>query len=285
MTFYHNIFVRNMIDCPEKIVLLQKYMYTKDFINNLTLNYNSNVDNPLLDNKFPLNQDNSVEKNTENIILSVKEDRTNVKPSHKKLESIFFPEKMDNLFWSIFIAIYGYAEYESIGRCYSNREINEKQKIMEFIKNNPKALKNTNQKITKAITQEILSDIMSNKKTTLDVLCAFGLFYKKNIIILNEKKPNIYLKININEDMNEFILLIKNKKGVFGVDIDINFEKIQNILDTKFCLEHYNKPLKAISNYRIDELNYIGEIMGMDTNEKLKKQDLYDEVYKLTSWE
>jgi len=274
-----------MIDCPEKIVLLQKYMYTKDFINNLTLNYNSNVDNPLLDNKFPLNQDNSVEKNTENIILSVKEDRTNVKPSHKKLESIFFPEKMDNLFWSIFIAIYGYAEYESIGRCYSNREINEKQKIMEFIKNNPKALKNTNQKITKAITQEILSDIMSNKKTTLDVLCAFGLFYKKNIIILNEKKPNIYLKININEDMNEFILLIKNKKGVFGVDIDINFEKIQNILDTKFCLEHYNKPLKAISNYRIDELNYIGEIMGMDTNEKLKKQDLYDEVYKLTSWE
>ena len=55
---------------------------------------------------------------------------------------------------------------------------------MEFIKKNPNSLKKMNKKITKAMTQEIMSDIMSNKKTTLDVLPAVALFYKKNIIIL-----------------------------------------------------------------------------------------------------
>jgi hypothetical protein len=207
------------------------------------------------------------------------------KNKNKILDSIIFPEKMDNLFWSIFISVYGYTEYETIGRCYSNREISEKQNIMEFIKKNPKSLKNMDKKITKAMTQEILSDIMSNKKTTLDVLPAFALFYKKNIIILNEKNKNIYLKINLVEDTKEYVLLIKNKKGGFGLDPDTSSEKIQNIFDTKFCLEHYNKPLKAISNYKSDELNSIGEMMGLDINIKLKKQELYNEICKLTCWE
>jgi hypothetical protein len=205
--------------------------------------------------------------------------------TNKKLDSIIFPEKMDNLFWSIFISVYGYTEYETIGRCYSNREISEKQNIMEFIKKNPKSLKNMDKKITKAMTQEILSDIMSNKKTTLDVLPAFALFYKKNIIILNEKNKNIYLKINLVEDTKEYVLLIKNKKGGFGLDPETSSEKIQNIFDTKFCLEHYNKPLKAISNYKSDELNSIGEMMGLDINIKLKKQELYNEICKLICWE
>jgi hypothetical protein len=239
--------------------------------------------------------ENNVQENekkavdTEITLLPVMHDNSNIiqfsKNTNKNLDSIIFPEKMDNLFWSIFISVYGYTEYETIGRCYSNREISEKQNIMEFIKKNPKSLKNMDKKITKAMTQEILSDIMSNKKTTLYVLPAFALFYKKNIIILNEKNKNIYLKINLVENTKEYILLIKNKKGFFGVDTDITSEKIQNIFDTKFCLEHYNKPLKAISNYKSDELNSIGEMMGLNIDIKLKKQELYNEICKLICWE
>ena len=80
-------------------------------------------------------------------------------------------------------------------------------------------------------------------------------------------------------------LLIKNKKGGFGLDTDTSSEKIQNIFDTKFCLEHYNKPLKTISNYKSDELNSIGEMMGLNINIKLKKQELYNEICKLICWE
>jgi hypothetical protein len=156
---------------------------------------------------------------------------------------------------------------------------------MEFIKKNPNSLKKMNKKITKAMTQEIMSDIMSNKKTTLDVLPAFALFYKKNIIILNEKNKNIFLKINLVEDIKEYILLIKNKKGFFGVDTDITTEKIQNIFDTKFCLEDYNKPLKSISNYKSDELNSIGGMMGLNITGKIKKQELYNEICKVICWE
>jgi hypothetical protein len=284
MTFYHKIFVQNIFDKPEDSLLLEKYMYTNDFMSGIIKK------EECTDNQRQLINENNFQENVKNTIkvepvqLPVIHNSIQFE-KNKKLDSIIFPEKMDNLFWSIFISVYGYTEYETIGRCYSNREISEKQNIMEFIKKNPKSLKSMDKKITKAMTQEILSDIMSNKKTTLDVLPAFALFYKKNIIILNEKNKNIYLKINLVEDTKEYILLIKNKKGFFGLDTDITSEKIQNIFDTKFCLEHYNKPLKAISNYKSDGLNSIGEMMGLDINIKLKKQELYNEICKLICWE
>jgi len=284
MTFYHKIFVQNIFDKPEDSLLLEKYMYTNDFMSGIIKK------EECTDNQRQLINENNFQENVKNTIkvepvqLPVIHHDVQLQ-TNKKLDSIVFPEKMDNLFWSIFISVYGYTEYETIGRCYSNREISEKQNIMEFIKKNPKSLKSMDKKITKAMTQEILSDIMSNKKTTLDVLPAFALFYKKNIIILNEKNKNIYLKINLVEDTKEYILLIKNKKGFFGLDTDITSEKIQNIFDTKFCLEHYNKPLKSISNYKSDELNSIGEMMGLDINIKLKKQELYNEICKLICWE
>jgi hypothetical protein len=270
--------VQNFFNEPKDSLLLEKYMYTNDFMSEVIKK------EECTDKSFQENANNTIDIEPNQPVIPVIPVIKHFQ-KNKKMESIIFPEKMDNLFWSIFISVYGYTEYETIGRCYSNREISEKQNIMEFIKKNPKSLKNMNKKITKAMTQEILSDIMSNKKTTLDVLPAFALFYKKNIIILNEKNKNIYLKINLVEDTKEYILLIKNKKGFFGVDTDITREKIQNIFDTKFCLEDYNKPLKTISNYKSDELNYIGEMMGLDINIKLKKQELYNEICKLICWE
>ena len=283
MALYHKIFMHNIFNRPEdSCLLLEKYMYTNDFISEF------------------MKKEECIYKMESNLESAKKTVDVEAKPlpaiindsflnnhlhNNQRLESIIFPEKMDNLFWSIFISVYDYTEYDTIGRCYSNREIIEKQNIMEFIKKNPNSLKKMNKKITKAMTQEIMSDIMSNKKTTLDVLPAFALFYKKNIIILNEKNKNIYLKINLVEDTKEYILLIKNKKGFFGVDTDITAEKIQNIFDTKFCLEDYNKPLKSISNYKSDELNSIGGMMGLNLTGKIKKQELYNEICKVICWE
>jgi hypothetical protein len=282
MALYQKIFMHNIFNRPEDSLLLEKYMCTNYFMSEF-LKKEECTDKSLeviYENNFQENVKNTIEP----IQLPVINESIQFQ-KNTKTDSIIFPEKMDNLFWSIFISVYGYTEYDTIGRCYSNREISEKQNIMEFIKKNPNSLKNMNKKITKAMTQEIMSDIMSNKKTTLDVLPAFALFYKKNIIILNEKNKNIYLKINLVQDIKEYILLIKNKKSFFGVDADISAEKIQNIFDTKFCLEHYNKPLKSISNYKSDELNSIGGMMGLNLTGKIKKQELYNEICKVICWE
>ena len=282
MTFYHKIFTQNIFNNPEDSLLLKKYMYTTNFMLDLIKKEECEQSQQQYQHQAIIEIEHN---NIDNTPLPLMTD--NIKfTKNKKIDSIIFPEKMDSLFWSIFISVYGYTEYEIIGRCYSNREISEKQNIMEFIKKIPKSLKNMDKKITKAMTQEILSDIVSNKTTTLDVLPAFALFYKKNIIILNEKNKNVYLKINLVEDTKEYILLIKNKKGGFGLDTEITSEKIQSILDTKFCLENYNKPLKAISNYKSEELTSIGEMVGMNMNNgKIKKQELYNEICKLICWE
>ena len=48
-----------------------------------------------------------------------------------------------------------------------------------------------------------------------------------------------------------------------------------------FCVEDYEKPMKSISNYKVDELQKMGEKFGVDMTKKYKKQDLYVEICKL----
>jgi hypothetical protein len=58
-------------------------------------------------------------------------------------------------------------------------------------------------------------------------------------------------------------------------------EKIQTIQNTMLCLEHYTKPLRAISSYSLLELEEIGKKIGIydeKSTKKIKKQGLYNEI-------
>ena len=82
----------------------------------------------------------------------------------------YYPKKPDSLFWCLFIALYGYKEYNQIDNHYSNVEMVEKQKLMELMKKSPNMMKTSDRKITKVLSQEIMSDFMTNKKTTNPLL-------------------------------------------------------------------------------------------------------------------
>ena len=58
------------------------------------------------------------------------------------------PIHHDTLFWCIYIAIHGYNDYQQLSRNYSVKELEIKQKIGNYIQNNPSKMKNTNMKIT-----------------------------------------------------------------------------------------------------------------------------------------
>ena len=138
MTIIHDIFVNKKAETPYDINSFKDIMYTTRLFNK----YRSNVIK---------GSEIKIEEATLNELVKI-EDTT------------LTPEQNDQLFWCCYIGKYGLDKYNEIKRRAGNIEMDEKQKISEYFKNNPNQLKNINQKMTKARIQEIISEIMINNK-------------------------------------------------------------------------------------------------------------------------
>jgi hypothetical protein len=226
------------------------------------------------------------------------------------------PDKMDTLFWCMYISHYGEQQYLAIGNKYGNAEIAEKQKIVEFLKSNKNVLKNINRKITIGLYQEIMSDLMTNAKTSLLSLVAFSVYYKKNILLLNTTNKTFleyrYDDHSINTSTGSVggigelgpwlvIKYTENKKyGFFTEDIS----GISGIIREYIYIASPDKPLKGISTYKIGELVEIAakipelaNIPGSESVEhslkkmakepkepKMSKPDLYGKIWHNLLW-
>ena len=175
------------------------------------------------------------------------------------------------LFWAIYIAMNGYEEYAQIGRGYSNWEMNEKQKIVATIQKSPTILKQTNQKMTKDKIKEIMSEVMSGKNMELSTLPAFATVYNKRIIVVIQNKMRIDVSAEGAEDA---IVIRKDSKGMFAPDLDANVGIIER---ETFCFHQIDKPLRAVSTYKLDELATIAALLDVPTQGK-KKPELYVEL-------
>jgi hypothetical protein len=259
MTLYQQIFERQTFDTPEKIGVLSKFIYK------------------LAPIKEPVPV--PVPALVHEVVPAPAPEPTQVPvPAPVKVEQVlapapnktqFFTDKVDSLFWCLYISKYGHSEYESIGHGYSNIEIAEKQKIIEYVRKNSGITK------TKVMAQEIMSDLMTNKRTTLSVLPAFAAFYNKRIVITKQNKFYIDMRTN-----NEFdtLYLVKNERGNYGIDYTIpNLTK-------QIQLNSYDKPLNAISTYKIGDLNELALRVGIDTIKKRNKSELYQEITLKCLW-
>ena len=182
-----------------------------------------------------------------------------------KKHDIYFPLKEDSLFWCIFISFYGWKEYEYIGKKYANRELDEKKKIMENIKKSPSIMKETNIKVTNVMIQEILSDLLLNKKTSLNTFLAFVSYYKKRVFIV---KKNTYLLFTYNntgfvgEEESKTEPRRENHRLVgestqetqeFVGEEESKTEPIRETLESKtkeFVIIYYNEETKSYGLYK-----------------------------------
>jgi len=217
----------------------------------------------------------------------------------------------DTLFWSIYIGAYGISEYQRITTNYGLCELNEKKKIAEFLNKseNKLKMKATSYKVTKGGIQEIQSDCHTQTSTTsFPVVIAMSVFYEKNIWIVDQKR-NVFLKFNGKPDSaeadasetpskNPCMILYKNSptnpkhKIRYSVETCPTVDLVMNISEKMICLDHYESPIKAASNYKMEDLEYMAEILQVNLNEhaatssgkKLKKMDLYNLVKQMCVW-
>ena len=245
MTLYQQIFERQTFDTPEKIGVLSKFIYK------------------LVKAQVPVAVPVPVS------VAVPTPAPVEVVKVNDQVKTQFFTDKSDSLFWCLYVSKYGHSEYESIGRGYSNIEIAEKHKIIEYVRKNSGVAK------TKVMAQEIMSDLMTNKRTTLLVLPAFAAFYNKRIVITKQNKFYIDMRTN-----NEFdtLYLVKNERGNYGIDYTIP------ALTKQIQLNSYDKPLAAISTYKIGDLNELALRVGIDTIKKRNKSELYHEIMLKCLW-
>lgn len=263
---YQIFYPYNKFDSPEDLeTRLEKFMYSKNYIDLVK-------DSDLAQQEIP--------NNVEYIHPIEPVTALPPPPPQKASSKLLIPDKIDSLFWSMYIYHYGYAEYLAIGNKYMNAEFVEKAKIMEYLKSNKNILKNINKKITLGAAQEIMSELLTNKKTSLLAINAFAVYYKKNIFIENTMNGT-YLEYIYDTD-EEWIHLKYITRGRYGIC------EMRPITKTGIKVEYPDKPLRGISTYKVSELNDLAVSIPILANNpersSWKKPELYGNIWRTLLW-
>jgi hypothetical protein len=168
-----------------------------------------------------------------------------------------------------------------------NLMMNEKKAISDHFNNNSTLLKNSNQKLTLAKINEIKCNLMT--KPMMDSVESFipcSIYYGRPIYVYFEEIHS-YLRfadknyVSDNDvsdnvsDNDPNIILLYVKDGCFTLEADVStFMKNK---ESYFYIQHYEKLLSGISNYKTNEIQEIyKKVFGEDDN--LKKPEYYEKV-------
>jgi hypothetical protein len=289
----------NKFDIPESIETLEKYCLSNEKLMSLKKK-DENLEN-IFPQKNPEN--NPPEKKegknspeiSENIfppkVLENKNTENNFSqknPENKKEErgKWFYPKQTDTVFWCIFSFVHGFDEYNEIGHSYGNIMLEEKMKIVEFIKKTPKVLKESNVKITNMGIQEVISEFMVDSTTSFHGIAALAIYYKIQIFLIHPEK-NIYLKFLDSSECDCekqcYIYYDTYARGQIKYKIPICVTHPPN-LDSMVCLESHLKPFRPASHYKIDDLVNISQKIGFVYETRMKKTDIYNKLTELCAW-
>jgi hypothetical protein len=251
---------------PHKISELEKFM-----------DYSSVTPPPTIERIPPPPPINVSEKSEITIVRNVAP-----KPSQK---NIITPKQTDTLFWAFYIAKYGYADYMMVGNKYKNKEIEKKQEMIDTLKQTPaKLLKNEVRKISKVAIQEIMSELMMDKKTSYSAFFAMCTLNHLTVYLVN---PEMKLYMKFQGGGEEYVFYkTTDGRDNYSIDLDTVPEKIRNIQDSMIQIDFGEKPLKSATAYKIDELNDMANQMGVfdnttvseETKKRWKKAELYDKI-------
>ena len=211
----------------------------------------------------------------------------------------FKPGLRDSVFWCMYVAIHGESCYQShikSGTNMINLMMNEKKAISDHFNNNSTLLKNSNQKLTLAKINEIKCNLMT--KPVMDSVESFipcSIYYGRPIYVYFEEIHS-YLKFadknyvsdndntdndnsdkdennNIHYDPNVILIMVKDQKTI----LETNVSTFMKNKDSLFHIQHYDKILSGVSNYKTDEIREIyKKVFGEDAD--LKKPEYYEKV-------
>ena len=247
---------------PFDITLLDQFMLTDDRINHyLSYSINNNI------NKFGKN----VIENKQGNIDSFKKDNNKKMDKFKKLEPFFIPKQKDGLFWCLYIIINGIEKYQSLD--FINIVVEKTMKI-EYVERLRK--KKDLLKMNKCAPLLHIENMLVNEnKIDIKTFMALSVLENKNIIFINNK---YFYELEMNSLTEVNIIHFFRDNCKYGLEFEnINAEKYRNSL---YKITNLDKPIKAFSSYKSEDLIEIASKLGIETKKEYGKNVLKKEVYE-----
>jgi hypothetical protein len=193
---------------------------------------------------------------------------------------IFIPTEKDTLLWCYYIIVNGEIKYETLN--HKNVLVEKQLKIdfVSLVRKNKDLLKTIGKFDTITnIENNLAHDNIMNIKTFLS-LCAIS---NLNIIYINKKT---YFEVLMNDSPIIYVInqVLSHSKyfNKYGFQL-ANDEILSNIKKTLYKVDKIDKPIKAISGYKVEELVNICtklaiETTHKDTGKNKSKKDLYESI-------
>jgi hypothetical protein len=267
--------IYNVVEC------LQDYMFTSA---NLA-RYNKDVYMPAsLNKKIQTNEDAFINNysNTHAKVIKTSfiktQDKTPVLNTN-----IYKPMKKDSLFWCFYILKYGFSKYEmDIGSQHFLVEKTEKYANIDLLrtKQNKDLLK-----INKIKPLSDLEDDLANKeRISIKTFFALCVIEKMNILLVDNRK--IYQSIN-NDSPIINVIHRNSKTYEHHIELNVSNETITEFREKYYNVSGFDKALKSMTAYKVDELQDICKQLNINILEnvkdtvnakpkKLTKKDIYE---------
>jgi hypothetical protein len=195
----------------------------------------------------------------------------------------------DKLFWLFYKIINNFddSDLQDINTLKIMKDF--KFSIVEKLKSQKNVLKDF--KIQRSLVED---DLTNNEKISFKTFHALCILHLVNVIIIRDNNTYSILCNNNDEKVinleNYKILKITNFKmspsfNNFDIELINNIiseEELQQILKDYYNIENLEKPLKAFSSYKLDDLINISNKLNINIydehGKKRKKQDLYTNI-------
>jgi hypothetical protein len=193
-----------------------------------------------------------------------------IKYSNK--HQLFCPREKDSLFWCLYVMKHGDASYEMLKHRNFITEKKLKFESIEQIRKNKEIIKMYKFATLTHLENNLANDERLDVKTFLS-LCVIE---NINVIYINKKT---YFKLSMN-DTNTIHVIHSLDNYKFGHEQKMISDDIINNL---YPLESIDKPIKAISAYKVQELVDICNQLSIETTCKESgktkpKKDLYESL-------
>lgn len=186
--------------------------------------------------------------------------------------TIFRPTPEDTLFWCVYVAKHGMQAYrEIVDSRRKNREMEEKQKLAAHFHKTPAARPD---KMSMVLLKELLGEISTDRKMTLRTLPLWCIFYDlARVHVLNRTNQTYvtYLHVSTTDSVSEstYLFYDQNRRN-YSIFVDETPDSSaipkepQELpdLSTLLQVDAYNKPFKSISNYKLDELHHMMDVVS-----------------------
>ena len=194
-------------------------------------------------------------------------------------DTIFVPKEQDSLFWCYYIISSGESNYEMINVRNSLVAKQIKINYVNKIRMNKQTIKTYKFDTITNIESNLAIDNNINIKSVMSLFA----IDKINVIFISRKT---YYELLMND--TEPIYIIKELENQskyskkYGFEI-ANENSLEQIRTTLFKLETLDKPIKALSSYKVQDLINICnklaiEIKHIDTGKNKTKNELYESL-------